>query len=46
MYLGIDWGGTKIEIVALDRDGSEVLLTIDPQSGDVDGWSYIRPVTE
>ncbi len=37
MLIGVDWGGTKIEIVALDPDGNEQLRErVDTPRGDYD----------
>ena len=38
MYIGVDWGGTKIEAVALDADGMELLrIRQDTPKGDYAG---------
>lgn len=38
MYIGVDWGGTKIEAVALDESGTEILrVREDTPRGDYDG---------
>jgi fructokinase len=38
VLIGVDWGGTKIEIVAMDSDGTEILRRReDTPRGDYDG---------
>ena len=45
MLIGVDWGGTKIEVVALEPDGTELLrIRRDTPRGDYEGC--LRTVLE
>jgi fructokinase len=48
MFIGVDWGGTKIEAIALEADGSEILrVREDTPRGDYAGClSLVRSLVD